>query len=55
MANGERPQELRTGGVRTAFRVVVVWLLTAGALHLMSAILPGFVIEGDGTRSSRPP
>jgi uncharacterized membrane protein YvlD (DUF360 family) len=30
-------------------RIVVVWLLTAGALHLLSAILPGFAIEGKGT------
>jgi len=30
-------------------RVVVVWLLTAAALHLLSAILPGFTIDGTGT------
>jgi uncharacterized membrane protein YvlD (DUF360 family) len=30
-------------------RVVVVWLLTAATLHLMSAILGGFEIEGTGT------
>ena len=29
--------------------MIVVWLLTAAALHLMSAILPGFVIEGEGS------
>ncbi len=39
----------RAGGLSTVLRVVVVWLLTAGALHLMSAILPGFVIEGEGS------
>jgi uncharacterized membrane protein YvlD (DUF360 family) len=43
MANGE------TGGLRTALRIVIVWLLTAGALHLLSALLPGFAIEGKGS------
>ena len=35
--------------MRPRSRVVVVWLLTAAALHLMNAILPGFEIDGDGT------
>ena len=37
------------GGISTVVRVIVVWLLTAAALHLMSAILPGFVIDGEGS------
>ena len=37
------------GGARPLLRVVVVWLLTAAALHLLSAILPGFTIDGTGT------
>ena len=42
--------ETRTGGLCTVARVLVVWLLTAGALHLLSAVLPGFTIEGgDGS------
>src|SRR5687767_11537836 len=49
MANGDRNKERRAGGTRSAVRVLVVLLLTAGALHLMNAILPGFEIEGDGT------
>src|SRR5687767_14338106 len=49
MANGERSQTRRTGGLRTALRVILVWLLTAGGLHLLSAILPGFTIEGKGS------
>ena len=50
MAHGEPSQETRTGGLRTVARVVVVWLLTAAALHLLSAILPGFTIDGgDGS------
>src|SRR5918996_352306 len=46
----------QTGDGRTRFgerhvvlRVGLVWLLTAAALHLMSAILSGFAIEGTGT------
>src|SRR5918996_2774956 len=46
----------QTGDGRTRFgerhvvlRVGLVWLLTAAALHLMSAILTGFAIEGTGT------
>jgi uncharacterized membrane protein YvlD (DUF360 family) len=36
-------------GVRhTLLRVLAVWLLTAATLHLLSAILGGFAIEGDG-------
>ena len=49
MTNGETKQERRAGGVRSAARVVVVLILTAAALHLMNAILPGFEIDGDGT------
>ena len=49
MANGARPTPQRSGGVRTAVRVVIVWFLTAGALHLLSALLPGFAIEGRGS------
>jgi uncharacterized membrane protein YvlD (DUF360 family) len=30
-------------------RVIAVWLLTAGTLHLSSALLDGFTIDGDGT------
>ena len=30
-------------------RVIAVWLLTAGTLHLCSALLDGFTIDGDGT------
>ena len=51
MPDGERPQPQRAGGPRTAIRIVVVWLLTAGALHLLSAMLPGFAIEGRGQRA----
>jgi uncharacterized membrane protein YvlD (DUF360 family) len=37
-------------GIRHAVtRVIAVWILTAATLHLLSAILAGFVIEGDGT------
>jgi uncharacterized membrane protein YvlD (DUF360 family) len=49
MAHAERSETGPAGGVRTAVRVVVIWLLTAGALHLLSAIFPGFAIEGTGT------
>ncbi len=35
-----------------ATRIIVVWLLTAGALALLSAVLPGFAIEGDLTALS---
>ena len=48
MAAGSKPSRAR-GGISTLVRVIVVWLLTAGALHLMSAILPGFVIDGEGS------
>jgi uncharacterized membrane protein YvlD (DUF360 family) len=46
--------ETGDGGSRFAarhavLRVLVVWLLTAASLHLMSAILSGFAIEGTGT------
>jgi uncharacterized membrane protein YvlD (DUF360 family) len=37
------------GGLRALWRVLIVLLLTAAALHLMSAILAGFAIEGTGT------
>ncbi|MDQ2676951.1 MAG: phage holin family protein [Actinomycetota bacterium] len=49
MTNGARKSEGRAWGLRAAFRVLVVLLLTAAALHLMNAILPGFRIDGDGT------
>ncbi len=39
----------RFGARHAVMRAVVVWILTAAALHLLSAILPGFAIEGDGT------
>jgi uncharacterized membrane protein YvlD (DUF360 family) len=39
----------RFGARHGVLRVVVVWLLTAASLHLMSAILGGFAIEGTGT------
>jgi uncharacterized membrane protein YvlD (DUF360 family) len=39
----------RFGHRHVVLRVGVVWLLTAAALHLMSAILSGFAIEGTGT------
>ena len=48
MTAGSQPSG-RTSGLSTVLRVIVVWLLTAAALHLMSAILPGFVIEGEGS------
>ncbi len=48
MTAGSKPSG-RTSGLSTVLRVIVVWLLTAAALHLMSAILPGFVIEGEGS------
>ena len=48
MALGESRAPTRHGGLRTASRILVVWLLTAATLHLLSAILEGFVIEGDG-------
>ena len=37
------------GARHAVLRVVVVWLLTAAALHLMSWVLGGFAIEGTGT------
>jgi uncharacterized membrane protein YvlD (DUF360 family) len=37
------------GGLRAVWRVLIVLVLTAAALHLMSAILGGFAIEGTGT------
>ena len=37
------------GGLRAVWRVLIVLVLTAAALHLMSAILSGFAIEGTGT------
>ncbi|MDX6586860.1 MAG: hypothetical protein QOI31_1333 [Solirubrobacterales bacterium] len=49
MTNGEHNRERHSGGLRSAVRIVIVLLLTAAALHLMNAILPGFEIEGDGT------
>src|SRR5689334_19860418 len=49
MANGERKDERDRSGFRVVLRVVIVWILTALALHLMNAILPGFEIDGDGT------
>jgi uncharacterized membrane protein YvlD (DUF360 family) len=49
MAHGESSEKAPARGVRTATRVIVVWLLTASALHLLSALLPGFAIEGSGT------
>jgi uncharacterized membrane protein YvlD (DUF360 family) len=48
MTTGGKPSR-RAGGLSTVLRVLVVWLLTAGTLHLLSAILPGFTIDGDGT------
>ena len=54
MTAGSKPSG-RTSGLSTVLRVIVVWLLTAAALHLMSAILPGFVIEGRGARCSPRP
>ena len=48
MTAGSKPAG-RTSGLSTVLRVIVVWLLTAAALHLMSAILSGFVIEGEGS------
>jgi uncharacterized membrane protein YvlD (DUF360 family) len=47
----EPPSDEGAGGFgarHTVLRVVVVWLLTAVSLHLMSAILSGFAIEGTG-------
>jgi uncharacterized membrane protein YvlD (DUF360 family) len=38
----------RLGSSHAVVRVVAVWVLTAAILHLLSAILPGFAIEGDG-------
>jgi uncharacterized membrane protein YvlD (DUF360 family) len=49
MAGMEGGEARQTGGVRPLVRMLVVLLLTAGGLHLLSAILPGFVIEGNGT------
>ena len=48
MTAGSKPAG-RSSGLSTVLRVIVVWLLTAAALHLMSAILSGFVIEGEGS------
>jgi uncharacterized membrane protein YvlD (DUF360 family) len=39
----------RSGGRHVVLRIVGVWILSAAALHLLSAILPGFTIEGTGT------
>ena len=52
MTAGSKPSG-RTSGLSTVLRVIVVWLLTAATLHLLSAILPGFVIDGDGRRPAR--
>jgi uncharacterized membrane protein YvlD (DUF360 family) len=49
MAQARTTQVSGGGGLRAAWRVLVVWLLTAATLHLMSAILSGFAIEGTGT------
>ena len=46
MKDGERPARARQGGPRAAVRVLIVLLLTAGTLHLLSLLLPGFVIDG---------
>jgi uncharacterized membrane protein YvlD (DUF360 family) len=40
---------MRQGGARTVVRIIVVWLLTAATLHLLSAVLARFTIDGDGT------
>ncbi len=48
MTTGKRSSE-RASGLSTILRVIVVWLLTAAALHLMSLILPGFVVDGEGS------
>jgi uncharacterized membrane protein YvlD (DUF360 family) len=48
----EPPSDEGAGGFgarHAVLRVVVVLLLTAASLHLMSAILGGFAIEGTGT------
>ena len=40
---------MRFGSRHALLRVIAVWLLTAGTLHLCSALLDGFTIDGDGT------
>jgi uncharacterized membrane protein YvlD (DUF360 family) len=37
------------GTRHSLLRALTVWVLTAATLHLLSAILPGFAIEGTGT------
>jgi uncharacterized membrane protein YvlD (DUF360 family) len=49
VASGERQAHARAGGPRPAIRVVIVLLLTTAALNVLSLILPGFVIQGEGT------
>jgi uncharacterized membrane protein YvlD (DUF360 family) len=49
MSSGTGDGSTRFGHRHVVLRVGVVWLLTAAALHLMSAILSGFAIEGTGT------
>ncbi len=49
MVNGETKGQRRFEGRRTVIRVIIVLVLTAGALHLLSALLPGFVIEWEGS------
>jgi uncharacterized membrane protein YvlD (DUF360 family) len=49
MTSAPAKQASGGGGLRAAWRVFIVLILTAGALHLMSAILAGFAIEGTGT------
>jgi uncharacterized membrane protein YvlD (DUF360 family) len=49
MAGTEGSAGARRGGIGTVARVLVVWLLTAAALHLMSTVFSGFVIGGRGS------
>jgi uncharacterized membrane protein YvlD (DUF360 family) len=48
MASATGTVSSRFGARHFVLRVLTVWLLTAATLHLLSAILPGFAIEGDG-------
>jgi uncharacterized membrane protein YvlD (DUF360 family) len=49
MGSGTGDGGSRFGARHAVLRVLVVWLLTAATLHLLSAILSGFAIEGTGT------
>jgi uncharacterized membrane protein YvlD (DUF360 family) len=49
MTSTAAPRVSGGGGLRAAWRVLAVLVLTAATLHLMSAILGGFAIEGTGT------